>query len=454
VPVANATDYRYELTDQSNGTVMYHNRSYGTTDFQILYAGPVAYSRTYGIRVAAYVNGAWTDFGTSCNVTTPPPPTTQLQASSCGITETSLDQVLSCDYVDGSTQYRYELTDVSNGNVLTYVRTGNSNDLQLTWVNGTDYGKTYNIRVGVYAGGEWLNYGPACSVSTPATAVTQLQPAYCGITENSLDQTLLCYSVAGATKYAYEVTDVATGSVYGYIRSGSSNDFQMTWIPNVTYGKTYSIRVAGYTTGGWLAYGPSCTVTTPAAPTTQLSAAYCNIAESSMSEVLYCDAVTGATNYRYYFIDQANGYCYSYVRGNSTDLQMSWVTGIASGRTYKVLVSAYVGGSWLPYGSGCFVTTGGAARMAYTEDTQKSDGIVLAGEQHAKIYPNPNKGAFTLETVHAADVRISSLLGVSVYFGHVSEGTHALDLGSIEPGVYLVQVYDGKNSWLMRMIKE
>lgn len=455
--ISGASNYQYQLTDNSSGAVYTYTRGNSLTNFQLDWLWQIGYGKTYSVRVATYINNAWTPYGSACSVTTPAPPATQLTSGSCGTTISSLDSPLYCDVVDNAGNYRYEVTDVSTGAVTVYTRGNWLTNLQLDWLTGTGYSKTYSIRVASNVGGTWLAYGSACTVNVSGTPLTQLANGSCGITESAFNQVLNCKSVAGASNYRYEITDVSNGNIITYVRGNNLTNLQFDWIASMQYGKTYSIRVASFTNGIWSAYGTACSVTTPAPQTTQLQAAYCGISIPSMSTPLYIDAISSATDYMYEITNLSTGSVIYYPRGNwLTNFQFDWITGLTSGPTYSIRVAASVGGVWLPYGAACTIATSGASpRIAgLVVENNQSDKVQLTGTQSAKLYPNPNKGLFTLETSHAASVRISNLLGVAVYNGSVTEGVHSIDLSMVEPGVYLVQVYDGKNSWLMRMVKE
>jgi len=457
--VSNAQQYRYELTDLSNGSVYYYIRTINASNFQMDWVSSVTYARTYSIKVAVMVGGNWSAYGVACNVTTPAAPTTKLHTNSCGITETSLSQTLWCNQVIGAQGYWYELTDISNGNMYTYLRSGNASNFQMNWVSSVTYGKTYSIRVAAVVGGVTLAYGVTCNVTTPAVPTTKLATASCGITETALNQVLYCDAVSNATQYRYELVDISNGNTYTYVRTTSLTNFQMDWVSGVTYGKTYSIRVAAYVGNTWLSYATACNVTTPAAPTTKLATAYCNIVETSFSQVLYCDAVTGATQYRYECVDISNGNSYYYTRTtNLTNFAMNWVSGVTTSKTYNVRVTSYVGGTWLPYGPTCSVTTaasfvhdpGDASLMEDNAEARiaSAEGISLA------LYPNPNDGHVYLQVSSSAQVTVTNLLGETVYEGKVHEGTNELYFLDTKPGMYVIRVSDGVNAAQVRMVKE
>ncbi|HXB41937.1 MAG TPA: choice-of-anchor tandem repeat GloVer-containing protein [Bacteroidia bacterium] len=461
VAVNNATNYRYEITDLSNNSVVIYPRGNYLTNLQLDWLSTTTYARTYSIRVAAFVSGNWSSYGTSCTVTTPAAPATQLAAGSCGITESTLNQSLYCNAIAGAANYRYEITDLSNNNVVIYPRGNYLTNFQMDWLSSTAYARTYRIRIATNVGGVWFNYGPACTVTTPGLPTTQLQASSCGITEAAFNQTLNCVAMSGATNYRYEITDLSNNSVVTYIRGNYLTNLQLDWLSTTTYARTYSIRVAAYHNGAWGSYGSACTVTTPAAPVTQLQPSSCNITEATTSQVLYCNAVTGANNYKYELTNQSNGNVTTYFRGNYlTNFQMSWVPGIIFSKTYSVRVAAAVGGVWFAYGPACNVTTAasfmynGGESTLLASNNEEEKKITQEGGLSLNMYPNPNDGHVYLQVSTDAKLTVTDLLGQNIYEGNVTQGSNELYFLNIKPGMYIIRVTDGVNATQVRMIKE
>ena len=96
----------------------------------------------------------------------------------------------------------------------------------------------------------------------------QLSPAYCGTTLTSLNNSLFCNQVAGATGYIFEVTEVANPTnVRTITRPG--NGFSLQMLGGITTLNTqYSIRVSPIIGGLSQGFGPACIVTTQALPPT------------------------------------------------------------------------------------------------------------------------------------------------------------------------------------------
>jgi hypothetical protein len=73
-----------------------------------------------------------------------------------------------------------------------------------------------------------------------------------------------------------------------------------------------------------------------------------------------------------------------------------------------------------------------------------------------KLYPNPNKGTFTLELSNfepQATIVIYNLLGERIaQFSHAGDATQPVNLAGIRKGIYMVEVNDGKNRLMKKMI--
>ena len=195
-------------------------------------------------------------------------------------------------------------------------------------------------------------------VSCPGPVLTA---GSCGVTLSALDQVLNFTSVSGATNYRLEITNASQPFSTVNVRGNSQTVFRMSWVTGIQYGRTYNIRISAYIGGAWQPYGNTCTVTTPAAaaiPSTQFNAPYCNSTISTLDQLLYFNAVSGATNYKFEVICAAQSFTTVNVRNNTVlNFRMSWISGIQYNRTYDVRISAYVNNIWQSYGSVCTITT-------------------------------------------------------------------------------------------------
>lgn len=255
--VTNATYYRYLIEHSASGYSAVSTRGSSDNLFRLSWVSTIKYGTTYTVKVAAYVNGSWQDYGSACSITTP---LTQLQSAYCGSMLSTTADALYANEVTSATNYRYLIENSSTGFSAVSTRGSSSNLFRLSWVSGVKYGTTYTIKVAAYVDGSWSSYGSSCTVTTPATS---LQTAYCGITETSTADALYCYEVDGATDYRYQVVNSGLGYSKVSVRGSSSNLFRLSWMSGIISGTTYTIKVAAYVNGAWQSYGSACTVTTP-----------------------------------------------------------------------------------------------------------------------------------------------------------------------------------------------
>ncbi|MDI1354465.1 MAG: SBBP repeat-containing protein [bacterium] len=70
-----------------------------------------------------------------------------------------------------------------------------------------------------------------------------------------------------------------------------------------------------------------------------------------------------------------------------------------------------------------------------------------------KVYPNPSKGKFFVNSPSKSEVSIANVLGEIIYKGTLEPGVNELSLGQA-PGIYVVQITSGNNSSSYRLMKE
>lgn len=257
--VGAATQYEYKLVNTALG----YSQTYVKTNnnFNLAQFTGLLNNTTYSVSVRANVGNTWGSFGTECQVTTPSSiPSTSLQPSYCGMVATAYDQIIFATNVTGATQYEYRLENAGLGYSQTYAKS-NSN-FNLTQFPGLVNNTTYSVSVRVNIGGSWGSFGPACTVTTPATTpTTSLQPSSCGITLSGYTQILFAVPVTGATQYEYKLENTGLGYSQSYVKSNSNFNFgQFSGLSNNT---PYNVQVRVFFNGVWGNYGTMCTVTTP-----------------------------------------------------------------------------------------------------------------------------------------------------------------------------------------------
>ena len=262
---------------------------------------------------------------------------------------------------------------------------------------------------------------------------TQLVPASCGATLNTMLDDLFVTAVPGATNYQYHITNTSLGYDKYYNRGSGSTIFRLGWVNGIAFNTTYNVEVRPYVNGGWGSWGNTCTVTTPSnIPLTQLDGNSCGKTLSSISEIVYCITVSGATNYEYRITNSSLGFSSNYLRNSGSNaFSLSWVNGISYGYTYDIEVRSYVNGSWSAYGNVCQLTIPG---IPTTQINSSGCGVTLSTPEQL-IYVDPVVGATNYQYV----ITNSTINFNATYYR--GSGSNAFSLNWV-PGIVHGHTYD------------
>ncbi len=297
------------------------------------------------------------------------------------------------------------------------------------------------------------------SATVAVNLCTKLRSIHCGITVPNLDFMIQCAPVAQATGYRFEVTEgvnpprtvTVSGRNYFYLNR--------ELLGGVTFGKTYSIKVAiKLPDNSFTVYGSACIVKTPnppvAATSTKLRSIHCGITVPYLNYMIQCETISTATKYTFEVTDGVNPARTVTVSGrNHFSLSSELLGGVTYNKTYSIKVDAYVNGSWIGYGSACNVSTpaGPAPRMASQD--------INTNMFEVKAFPNPFARHFSLDIQSSSDdlvqVQVYDMIGraLEVQKATVSE-LSMKEIGTNYPsGVYNVVVSQGDKVRSVRMVK-
>ncbi|HTF06035.1 MAG TPA: T9SS type A sorting domain-containing protein [Bacteroidia bacterium] len=108
------------------------------------------------------------------------------------------------------------------------------------------------------------------------------------------------------------------------------------------------------------------------------------------------------------------------------------ITQVVAGTTPNILCSSMS------------VSGGSNLRLAPAEEGSMTE---------TQIYPNPGNGLYTIETALPAQITIVNLLGEIVQETTITSGKSSIDLLKEESGVYIVKVFDGHETKILRVVK-
>ncbi len=279
---------------------------------------------------------------------------TQLRTTYCGYTAESFGEFIGADSISVATDYKFTLNDGVNP-PETFINSSGYPYLTLYTIPGMTYNKTYSVTVQYSAdnGSTYSPPGATCTITSPATATTQIEALYCGYTPLTISEILRADLVSGATQYQFKIYNTALSYTQTLIKS--NNNFNLTQFTGLVPSQTYSVQVRVNIFGAFNVYGPACDITVPD-PVTNLSAGSCGSSPSSYNQILFADPLTGASQYEFRLINSALSYTQSVVKTNN-NFSLSLFTGLTNSTTYTVNVSAFYNSSWSNFGTDCNVTT-------------------------------------------------------------------------------------------------
>jgi hypothetical protein len=239
----------------------------------------------------------------------------------------------------------YSGTGVVNGNMFDPSVSGAGTfQLTYTYTDANGISNSASINIVVSAG--------ACIIPVG------LAQGSCGATGLMKNSYIYTESAPGAQNYEYEFSGGNLSAPIYYQRGNWFTDFNLQWIPQITYGETYNVRVRARVANTWGSFANTCTITlAPTPPVPQLTAASCGQSNLSLSSYIYTTNIAGAQDYEYQFTDVSTGQIITRTRGNwYTNFNLSWPGTLQYGATYNVSVRAKLAGVWGAYGEPCQIS--------------------------------------------------------------------------------------------------
>lgn len=389
---------------------------------------------------------------------------TSLTNGYCLINNMNMSQYIYCYAVSGATNYRYRFICAPQGYNQVFQRNSTATNFLLSNAAGLQYGRTYTVEVAAFVGSQWSLYGSVCSMTMAAFPSTKLNGTACNSTLSTLNQQIYSVAVPGATNWEYKIEHAATSFSVTYQRGNSANDLRMTWVPGITYGKTYTVQVRAYVGGVWGTYGVICNLTTPSTIPAPSIQSVCNTTLAARSTQFYCNAVAGATNYEWNVVNTSLGYNSTMqVTNNSTAWRLSYHVGTLLNTAYVVKVRAYAGGAWGAFGPACTITTG-PVQSAFDDDSANREASEEEGttystsdlsEMFLNVFPNPatDNVTITVEGAKTNLVEVFNIVGEKVATLILSNGKADLDITAFPQGVYIIKAEIAEGMITKRLIK-
>lgn len=389
--VTGSTNYEFQLINSAlsyTQSVVRTNANFYFAMFTGLITGA-----TYSINIRTKIFGNWDIWGPTCTITTPGVPITQLSTGSCGSSPASYSTGIFADAVGGASQYEYMIYNTA----ATYTQnlTRNYNNFTLGYFTGLNNTTTYSVQVRAFVSSTWGSFGVVCNITSPSTPSTQLSSGSCNSSPATYTTALFADAVTGATQYEYQLINSSLS--YTQTLTRSNPNFYLAMFTGLTASTNYSAQVRAFANNSWGNFGTICTVLTPTIPTSKLTTASCGSSPASGTTAIFCDAVTGASQYEYRIYSSALSYTQTLDRSNA-NFYTNMFTGMQTSSTYSVDVRVQIGTSWSVFGAICTINTPSSFRLMnpsypnpFTKHTEFSIITDITEHVNIKVYDKTGK---------------------------------------------------------------
>ncbi|GEP52134.1 hypothetical protein FNO01nite_28060 [Flavobacterium noncentrifugens] len=200
-----ATGYRFRITDITpGGTGLVQTIDRPLQWFSLPMLAQYNYNATYSVEVAVKTTGAYSGYGSPCEVSTP-----LVTMTSCGVTAALGSTPISALSASGATQYRFIVTKMPENSATTIDRT--TNYFTFNMIPGYVPGGRYSVRVATLTKDLFSVYSDACTVFAPGGAATKAEVEGVG---ESLSFNALAHPNPFASDFAISVTTPSSEQVH------------------------------------------------------------------------------------------------------------------------------------------------------------------------------------------------------------------------------------------------
>lgn len=388
-------------------------------------------------------------------------PNTELNATACGIgTFSSITQEIRAIPVAGATSYEFLLTE--QGTLNSFSATRPNFRFKLGQNSGWKYNTAYDIQVRVTVGGVLGEYSTSCTITTPAVPTPEISPVFCNTTLTSISDEVRAIPILGATQYEFQLVPQGGGTTINLV-SPTNFRFRLSQTTGFEYNTTYDVSVRAFVDGAFTAFGPSCPITSPSTPVTEINPVFCNTTLASISTEIRAIPIAGATQYEFQLVPQGGGSTINFVSPTNFRLKFSQFTGWTSNTTYDVSVRAFVNGAFTAFGTSCPITSPGSTMSREINDIADNGSFPndLYTDFDMSIYPNPNQGQSVYLELQGltpnAQSYVTDLSGRTILYKSLNNDSQNINAilefnDKLSPGFYFISVISGSKKITKKLI--
>ena len=223
--VKGATRYEFYFENISDPNDNYTKINPARPSVHFSWMGISKLGVTYKVQVRARIGTGndWTQWGSTCYVTTPNP-TTQISSTYCGTSSQPYNQLSAhndrfwADFVGGASAYEFYFENINDPND-NYTKINSVRpSVHFSWMGINTLGTTYKVSVKAKVGNNWTQTGPTCYITTP-NPTSQLNSNYCSTDPNNPFPS----TNFGHRMYASEVAGQTGGYEFTYVNQDPNN---------------------------------------------------------------------------------------------------------------------------------------------------------------------------------------------------------------------------------------
>jgi len=342
----------------------------------------------------------------------------RLSDNFCGQTVNSIGTNINCN-VNRGQGHRYEVTRMDGTVVGVYDAISASAQspsrsrylFRFSFVTGFpwSFNASYRVRVSLFDGVNWSEYGPYCQVNSPSS-ILRVNETFCGSQVSSMGVNITT-NANHMSGHRFEVRETS-GDLVGVYDGISANElssgrsayvFRFSWMPvgSIAESRTYGIRVAHFdgVSGVWSDYGPSCNVKTPGLPATNLTDDFCgNLNIDSTDKRISGVPVDGAVSYLFDF--QIGNESIGQIESDNATVDMDQLPGAHpyAGQVYTVSVATKSSTSYGygDFGMGCNVAISGYTTTIQSDFCGKEYNYLIEDTIYAITIPEAEAYRFRI----------------------------------------------------------
>lgn len=145
---------------------------------------------------------------------------------------------LSCDTVKGASSYEWQFTPI--GSCSTIVHESEYSTMQAGQA-ALGFDNSYKVRIRAKVGDIWGVLGYEDTIHTPVEPLTRLGAQFHNAHMISLQDTIVCHKVKGATLYLYQFVDEKSGLRFRHYNKG--NSLRVSDVAGIELGRSYKVTV-------------------------------------------------------------------------------------------------------------------------------------------------------------------------------------------------------------------